>query len=83
MLTRVLELDSNDAFAWHTLGQMHEEQGRHAEALASYGSGCQCTGDSSLVPHTAHHCILCTCPIDQATQACMDTTHAASLYKPL
>eukprot|EP00891_Asterochloris_glomerata_P005368 jgi/Astpho2/5368/Aster-x0679 len=49
MLTRVLELDSTNAFAWHTLGQMHEEQGRHAEALASYGSGCRCTGSKAVL----------------------------------
>ena len=58
MLTRVLELDSNNAFAWHTLGQMHEEQGRHAEALASYGSGCLCTGDCLLEPSPVHRCVL-------------------------
>ena len=58
MLTRVLELDSNDAFAWHTLGQMHEEQGRHTDALASYGRGCQCTGN--LLAATPYCTAVCT-----------------------
>jgi len=41
---KVLSLDANNGHAWHTMGQMEEQQGKLDAAVACYSAGQQSNG---------------------------------------
>ena len=41
---KVLNLDANNGHAWHTLGQLEEQQGKLEAALTCYSAGQQSNG---------------------------------------
>ena len=53
VLQQMLEVDHEQGHAWHTLGQMEEEQGQLQAARDCYQRGSHSSGKTA---HPAHSC---------------------------